>query len=260
MSEGNGHSNGHSNGHGNGHSNGHANGHGNGHGNGHSNGHRAANGANSRSNGHSGAPSPAGAPLQVPIAVCGTALRLPGGLSTPKQFWEFLLAKGDARGRVPASRYNVSAFSSAGPGASETEYGYFLDESVNLASFDAAAWNMSRQEAERSTRSSACCSKWHVRASRTPARRVGAGTDTGCYVGSVGDDWAQMLAKETQPHGPYRAGDSMPANRLSRMLDLRGPSVTVRTGDSAAHAGPARGLSGSLAGATAAPPSSAAPT
>jgi hypothetical protein len=36
-----------------------------------------------------------------PIAICGMALRLPGGLHTPQQFWDFLVAKGDARGRVP---------------------------------------------------------------------------------------------------------------------------------------------------------------
>lgn len=36
-----------------------------------------------------------------PIAICGMAIRLPGGLHTPQQFWDFLVAKGDARGRVP---------------------------------------------------------------------------------------------------------------------------------------------------------------
>ena len=36
-----------------------------------------------------------------PIAICGMALRLPGGLHTPQQFWDFLVAKGDARGCVP---------------------------------------------------------------------------------------------------------------------------------------------------------------
>jgi hypothetical protein len=39
-----------------------------------------------------------------PIAICGMALRLPGGLHTPQQFWDFLVAKGDARGRVPEVR------------------------------------------------------------------------------------------------------------------------------------------------------------
>ena len=44
------------------------------------------------------------APGVEPIAICGMALRLPGGLSTPQQFWDLLVAKGDARGRVPEVR------------------------------------------------------------------------------------------------------------------------------------------------------------
>src|SRR5205814_8238548 len=64
--------------------------------------------------------------ISIPIAICGMAIRLPGGLSTPQQFWEFLLAKGDGRCRVPESRYNVSSFYSSDrkPGTTNTEYGY----------------------------------------------------------------------------------------------------------------------------------------
>lgn len=85
-----------------------------------------------------------------PIAICGMALRLPGGLASPQEFWDFLVAKGDARGRVPKSRYNISAYHSTSgrPGTIATEYGYFLDESVKLGSLDASRFSLSRAELE----------------------------------------------------------------------------------------------------------------
>lgn len=86
----------------------------------------------------------------IPIAICGMSLRLPGGSSNPQEFWDFLLSKGDARGRVPESRYNVSAYHSTSkkPGAIATEYGYFLDESLKLGSLDTSRFSLSRTELE----------------------------------------------------------------------------------------------------------------
>lgn len=87
-----------------------------------------------------------------PIAICGMALRLPGGLATPQDFWEFLLAKGDARGRVPKSRYKVSAYYSetGKAGSVISQYGYFLDDSVKIGSLDTSRFSMSRAELESS--------------------------------------------------------------------------------------------------------------
>ena len=86
----------------------------------------------------------------VPIAICGMGLRLPGGNSTPQQFWEFLVNKGDARGRIPTTRYNVSAYheTSKRPTTVATEYGYFLDEDVKLGAMDTTRFSMSRADVE----------------------------------------------------------------------------------------------------------------
>jgi hypothetical protein len=43
-----------------------------------------------------------------PIAICGMACRLPGGVSSPAELWEFLIRGGDGRCRVPKSRYNIA--------------------------------------------------------------------------------------------------------------------------------------------------------
>ena len=164
----------------------------------------------------------------APIAICGIALRLPGGLSTPQQFWNFLVSGGDARGRIPESRYNISAYHSESgkPGTVKTEYGYFLDENTDLGSLDASFFTMPRAELERADP--------HHRQMLEVAREciedaaeVGwRGKKIGCYMGSFGEDWCEMFAKENQQYGLYRVsgyGDFMLSNRVSYEMDLQGP-------------------------------------
>ncbi len=181
------------------------------------------------SDGHAnGDDSKARVPLQIPIAICGIGLRLPGGLSTSQELWEFLLAKGDARSRVPESRYNVSAFYSthAKPGSVGTEHGYFLDDSVNLQSFDASLWNMARQAVERADPQQRQLLEVVRECVEDAGETNWRGKPIGCYVGNFGEDWLEMSAKEGQHHGGYRAagtGDWMLSNRVSYEMDFRGP-------------------------------------
>lgn len=48
-----------------------------------------------------------------PIAICGMACRLPGGVSSPAELWDFLVCGKDGRCRVPKSRYNIGGHYSA---------------------------------------------------------------------------------------------------------------------------------------------------
>ena len=62
------------------------------------------------------------------------------------------------------------------------------------------------------------------------------GASIGCFVGNFGEDWYEMFTKEEQRHGSYRVtafSDLALSNRISYMLDLKGPSMTIRTGCSA---------------------------
>lgn len=174
----------------------------------------------------------------APIAICGMSVRLPGGLHTPKQLWDFLVAKGDARGEVPKSRYNASAYYSETqkPGSIKTEYGYFLDESIDIASVDTSFFTMGKLEVERMDP--------HQRQMLEVARECmedagetnWKGRQIGCYMGSFGEDWLEICVKETQQYGQHRVsgyGDFMLPNRVSYEMDLTGPSMVVRTGCSA---------------------------
>lgn len=164
----------------------------------------------------------------MPIAICGMALRLPGGLTTPQEFWEFLLAKGDARCRVPKSRYNISAYYSptGKPGTVATEYGCFLDDSVDLGALDTSFFTMPRTEVERADPQQ----RLLLEVARECFEDAGVtnwrGKTIGCYVGNFGEDWLEMFAKETQQWGMHRivgVGDFVLSNRLSYEMDLRGP-------------------------------------
>lgn len=163
-----------------------------------------------------------------PIAICGMALRLPGGLGSPQQLWEFLLAKGDARGRVPESRYNISAYYSASgrPGTIGTAYGYFLDETVKLGALDASCFSLSRAELEFADPQHRRMLEV-VRECFDDAGEVGfKGSPIGCYMGSYGEDWLEMQNRDSQRSGVNKIdgyGDFALSNRVSYEMDLRGP-------------------------------------
>lgn len=163
-----------------------------------------------------------------PIAICGMALRLPGGLDTPQQMWDFLIAKGDARGRVPKSRYNVSGYYNKvlQPGTVASEYGYFLDEKVNLATLDVSRFSMTRTETETSDPAQKIMLEV-VRECVDDAGEVNfKGRPIGCYMGCFGEEYLDMLNKDPQQAGtnkPDSFGDFMLSNRISYEMDLRGP-------------------------------------
>lgn len=180
--------------------------------------------------GNSSATSISAASESSPIAICGMSCRLPGGIHAPQQLWDFLIAKGDARSRVPKSRYNVDAYYDASgthrPGTVNTEHGYFLDESIDIANLDGSFFNLPRNAVERADP--------HQRQILEVAREAiddagevnWRGGLIGCYVGTFGEDWIEMFSKDSQQYGLERVtgyGDFMLANRVSYGMDLKGP-------------------------------------
>lgn len=178
----------------------------------------------------------------IPIAICGMALRLPGGSASPQEFWDFLMNKGDARCRVPESRYNISAYyrSDKRPGSIASEYGYFLDESVRLGAFDSSRFSLSRAELEYADPQQRLLLEV-VREAFDDAGEVSfGGKAIGCYVGNMGEDWGELMNRDPLSHGANRIdgyNDWMLGNRISYEFDLQGPSMTIRTACSSALIG-----------------------
>jgi acyl transferase domain-containing protein len=162
-----------------------------------------------------------------PIAICGMALRLPGGLSTPQELWDFLLAKRDGQTRVPESRYNVSAYLSGSKktGTVESQFGYFLDH-VDLRRLDASFFSMTRTELEKADPQQRQLLEVTRECFESAGETDYRGKNIGSYVGSFGEDWLEMFAQDQQQHGVYRvsgSGDFVLSNRLSYEWDLKGP-------------------------------------
>lgn len=125
---------------------------------------------------------------EIPIAICGMAVRLPGGVATPQQFWEFLVNKGDGRCRVPETRHNLSTFYSGSkkPGSVITEYGYFLDESIGLGALDTSFFAMSRSEVERTDPQQRMMLEVAKECFEDAGVTNWRGKTIGCYIGNFG--------------------------------------------------------------------------
>jgi acyl transferase domain-containing protein/NADPH-dependent curcumin reductase CurA/acyl carrier protein len=169
-----------------------------------------------------------------PIAVVGMGCRAPGGVDSPADLWALLSEGREAIREVPADRWDADAWYSpdaAAPAKSLTKWGGFLDR---IDGFDAAYFGVLPREAERmdpqqrlllevaiEALDDAGLSEAHLKGSRT-----------GVYIASYHSDYAQMQ------HSDLAAIDartltgtlhSVVANRLSYLLDLRGPSLSIDT-------------------------------
>src|SRR6266568_4385057 len=83
------------------------------------------------------------------IAIIGIGCRLPGGIESPDQFWDFLCKGGDAIRDVPADRWDIDALYSADPAAPGKTYarrGGFVE---NLDQFDPDFFGISAREADQ---------------------------------------------------------------------------------------------------------------
>jgi acyl transferase domain-containing protein/NAD(P)-dependent dehydrogenase (short-subunit alcohol dehydrogenase family)/SAM-dependent methyltransferase/acyl carrier protein len=169
-----------------------------------------------------------------PIAVVGLACRLPGGVRDAAAFWRLLQAGGDATGEVPADRWDVDAFHDPDPdepGKICTRRGAFLDE---VDRFDAAYFGLSPREAAAMDPQQRLLLEVAHEALDS-AGRLGDRHDenaTGVFVGLTNNDYGQLLkaAAGDRPLDAYYVTGNAPnaaAGRISYLLGLRGPSLTV---------------------------------
>jgi 6-methylsalicylic acid synthase len=182
-------------------------------------------------------PSVAG-PRPEPIAVIGMGCRLPGGVTSPAEFWTMLLDGRDAVSEVPPERWEDYVQASPENAATlrgTTRAGSFLDD---IAGFDAAFFGVVPREAELMDPQQRIMLEvvWEAleHAGIPPASL--AGTDAGVYVGVGSDDYGRRLLEDIPRIEAWTGiGAAMcaVANRVSYALDLRGPSFAVDTACSA---------------------------
>ena len=187
-------------------------------------------------NGHGNFDPPKVSP--EPIAVCGLAMRLPGGIRNAESFWDVLYHGKDMRGPIPADRYNAQGFDDTmgKKGAIKTKYGYFLND--DLSCLDTSFFTMVETELKKTDPQQ----RQILEVTRECLESAGEvdyrGKLIGCYVGTFGEDWFLLQSKEKKRHGGYSLnGDLMIANRVSYEYDFKGPSMVIKTGCSASLVG-----------------------
>ncbi|WP_344958682.1 type I polyketide synthase, partial [Actinomadura miaoliensis] len=172
-----------------------------------------------------------------PIAVVGVGCRFPGGdrdLSGAGDYWRFLTGRGDAIREVPEDRW--APFDDGSPEvadrlAATTRLGGFLDD---VAAFDAAFFGITPREAavmdpqQRLVLEVAWEAFEHAGLGPAALR----GSRTGVFVGVSAPEYAAFTASDLAALEAFTATGaalSIVANRLSYLLDLRGPSMIVDT-------------------------------
>lgn len=170
----------------------------------------------------------------VPLDILGLAVRLPGA-SDLRALWALLEAGGSAvRDISPPDRWRPERFLSPDASARGTAYtfaGGYLEDGL---SFDAAAFGMSRREAEQMDPQQRVMLEvtWEALEDAGIAPSSLAGRQVGVFVGASATDYADVpLLDVCALDAHFMTGNSLAlvSNRISYAYDLKGPSLTLDT-------------------------------
>ncbi len=158
------------------------------------------------------------------VAVVGVGCRLPGGVNGPDRLWDFLRSGGDAVAPAPPDRW---------PGLPDgtPRFGGFLPD---IKGFDAEFFGIAPHEAALMDPQQRLVLEvsWEALHHAGIAPDALRGTRTGVFVGISTGEYGASIAADLGRVEPWTATGgalSIAANRLSYLLDLRGPSLAVDT-------------------------------
>ncbi|ACL75236.1 non-ribosomal peptide synthetase [Ruminiclostridium cellulolyticum] len=166
---------------------------------------------------------------QEPVAIIGIYGKMPGSYDLDT-FWGILEKGESVISEIPDDRLELMGLSrkdlKSGAG-----WGAFIDD---VERFDAQFFNMSKIHAEMTD----IHQRLFLETAYNTIEDAGykpsglAGTKTGVFVGVASSDYGDILKKKGIYGEPYTiegTSANMVANRVSNVLDLRGPSVAIDT-------------------------------
>ncbi len=167
-----------------------------------------------------------------PVAVIGLGCRVAGNVATPSDFWNFLLEGRSNVTEVPEERWEPYLRRDPRNAAvlrEITRLGTFLDD---LPGFDAEFFGVSPREAEvmDPQQRLALELSWEALEHAGVSPKTLAGSDTAVLMGVNSDDYGKLIMEDLPGIDAWTGiGTSLCgiANRVSHLLDLRGPSVAL---------------------------------
>ncbi|GAA0225982.1 SDR family NAD(P)-dependent oxidoreductase [Cryptosporangium japonicum] len=166
-----------------------------------------------------------------PIAIVGLGVRFPGDVRTPDSYWDLLASGRSGVREVPADRWEQFSDGSAASAAvlaGLTRWGGFLGD---VSGFDAEFFGITPREAALMDPQQRLLLEvaWEALEHAGVSLR---GTATGVFVGASGTEYGHLTGASLSSIDAWTATGSalsIVSNRLSYLLDLRGPSVTLDT-------------------------------
>jgi len=168
-----------------------------------------------------------------PIAIIGIGCRFPGS-SGPQAFWDSIRDGMDAITEVPADRFNLAEFydpDSTIAGKINTRWGGFVEQ---VDQFDPQFFGISPREAARMDPQQRLLLEvtWEALEDAGQAADQIAGSNTGVFVGISNNDYGRTQFSDLSRIDAYAGTGnalSIAANRISYLLDFRGPSIAIDT-------------------------------
>lgn len=181
-----------------------------------------------------------------PIAIVGMSGRFPGAADAD-QFWQNLVAARDVITEIPADRWDWRAIfgdPKTSPDRTDIKWGGFID---GVAEFDPAFFGITPRDAELMDphQRLLLMHAWKAIENAGVNPEALGGHDVAVFMALGCSDYATMAATHgiiIQQSSPSGMVPSIAANRISSMLNLRGPSEPVETACSSALVALHRGI------------------